>query len=750
MPPVYNLPPEQVLPDPSKLYEPIALDTETSGLYVDEGHRICAVSTSLWTKDKPGIRQDFAFPFDQGRHEAKNHEVQRYKDGRIKGIIDLLIDKMGLTGNRHPTLEQQEAELAEWTADHNLPPDQWRWLCDWLEAAGKEVGHIYQNAAFDLIMFDAGLRTGEPGVWLEPYVVWDSMLASKNLWPTDMTGLKPTGERLWGAEAVADAKELKDYLLYNKKIFGLKAEDGPRYDLVPWRVNGKYAASDTGLTYDLKRVQHDMLDDGYGQGWADFTREMNLMRVLTRMSRRGFGPYAVAQSHEWANVLAGRISELEPTLPFIRRGALPSDAAGDPDDYLGASAARASEYYFEVLGQKPWKVGESKRGYEVGKGNKKKFVPGNKGDRREIERRFPDEAAEKLVTFKQGELTADIAERMGKAGVPGAEAYAEYLRLKIANQMFYRNYAELAGPDDKLRTTYRQAHVKSGRMSVEHFQAQALPKKLSLTCHGVPVPEPRAFFGVPEGRRRWNLDLSQAELRIAANLSNCVGLMRELNEEGGDVHGKTCERTFGITPDHPDWKGKRDVAKRLNFGGIFLIGPVTFRNNLWAQGGVEWNLAQCKDAVYAFREAYPEIGEAWRYWHDYSVQNSCVVLYNNQRSWFGKMDYPNTAWNRRVQGSLAVWVAEWLTLVEQITEKYDAMVLSVHDSAVLDLPEDKDEEIVKRVLELSEELWVDRFGFPGKVDADTWTYHEGVDLLVPAHLARRVEACTDEQELLVG
>ena len=692
------------LPDVTLLDGPVAVDTETSGLYVDEGHRVCAVSLTyrLHGQDEP---VSIAFPFDQGRHEIKGFEVQYYADQR-----------------RPPKgLDSYEA-LAEWTADENLGEPEWNALMDWLEASGRAVGHVYQNAAFDLLMIDAGTRMGWAGRWLEPYVVWDTMLASKNIWPDEPTGLKPTGARLWGEEAVADAAELREALLVGKKLFGLRAEHGPRYDLVPWRVNGKYAASDTSLTHRLFELQAAMLDDGYGAGWVAMRRDMNLMRVLTRMSRRGLGPYSVAESSEWANVIAARIAEIEPTLPFYASGTLPSDKEGGIG---GATAARASEYYFEVLGHKPWKISETARGYEVGVGIHRKFVPGRKADRAEIERRFPEEAAKKQVVFKQGELTHSIAERMGAAD------YAEYTQLRMANQMFYRNYAELAGVDGKLRTTYRQAYVKSGRMSVERVQVQALPKKLALTCNGLAVPEPRAFIGVPEGKVRWNLDLSQAELRIAANLAHCEGLMRELNEEGGDVHGKTCERTFGITPDHPDWKAKRDVAKRLNFGGIFLIGPATFRANLWKQGGVDWSLAQCREAVYAFREAYPEIRDTYVEWEQYAARHRCVQLYNGERSWFTSRDYPNTGWNRRVQSSLAIWAAEWLTLVEQMTEKYDALVLSVHDSAVLDLDVDVADEVVARAVERSTELWVDRFGFPGKVDADVWSYHEGVDLSVP-------------------
>lgn len=713
--------PEQVLPDPSRLADTVAVDTETSGLYPDEGARICAVSLAFRTLDEPDRIQTFAFPFDQGRYLDKGFEIQRLKNGLPRGMA-------------------AESDLDEWTADHNLDPKHWRWLLDWLVAAGRRVGHSYQNAAFDLLMFDAGLRTGEPGVWLEPFVLWDTMLASKNLWPTQLTGLKPTAARIWGEAEVAEAQAVKDALAAGKKLFGLRAEHGPRYDLIPWSINGPYAAQDTMLTARLREHQWGCLDSGEGIGWSKFSKEMDLMRTLTRMSRRGFGPYAGEQSHEWANVLAGRQTWLERKLPFVLQGDLPSDSPVPVDEETGrpmlvpkgATAARATEFYFEVHGLRPWKIGEGKRGFEVGRGHSKKFVPGTREDKADIVRRFPGEE----VVFKQGSLTADIAQRLGDAGAPGATMYAELLRLRIANQMFYRNYADLAGQDAKLRTVFRQAHVKSGRMSVERFQAQALPKKLRLECDGFPVPEPRAFFQVPQGRRRWNLDLSQAELRIASHLSGCE-LMYKALDGGLDLHGQTCERTFQIDPNHPDWKGKRDVAKRLNFGGIFRIGAITFRENLWLQGGIEWSHKQCKDAVDAFRETYPEIGKAYEDWMRFAERYGCVELYNGERSYLGRFDYPNTAWSRVVQGSLASWVAEWLVLVEQMTQKDEALVLSVHDSAVLDLPQDRDEDEVKRIVALSEELWFDRFGFPGRVDFDPWTYHEGVDLSVPQELTDR-------------
>ena len=152
MPPLHIARPEQVLPDPADIIGSVSVDTEGSGLYPDEGARICAVSTAFNLKSDPDRIASFAFPFDQGRPGDKGFEVQRYKAGGAKGV-------------------ESEAELEDWLADHNLPESDWNWLLDWLEAVGREHGHNYQNASYDLLMFDAGTRMGWRGVWLEPYVV---------------------------------------------------------------------------------------------------------------------------------------------------------------------------------------------------------------------------------------------------------------------------------------------------------------------------------------------------------------------------------------------------------------------------------------------------------------------------------------------------------------------------------------------------------------------------------------------------
>lgn len=651
------------LPDPSEILGMVAVDTETTGLYVDDGAYTTVVSVAYRTAQGIFLH---AYPFDVGDPERKGFSVVRYKVGPTKGL------PKGDPEGRW-----------DWDADPNLDRHDWYDLRKWLVATGKACGHVYQNAKFDLHMLRAGAPHGWPGVELEPYARWDTMLASFELFPGESTSLKPTCARIWGEEAVEEAAEQKEALAAVKLRYGLKAADGPRYDLVPWEVLEAYAAADAALTLQLAEHQGALFDEGHADQ-TQFERAMGLMRVLYAMERRGFGPYDVERSRRIADAMAARIAQLIPVI------AAEFGVDSDGDEALeGITPAMAREHFFERLGLSPWGPGDVPHG-------------------------SPDPKTGKP---RAGSCGVAVVRRMAAAGAPGAAEYAEYVELVTARRMFYENYAELAGPDRRIRTGFRQAYVRSGRMSVERFQAQAMPKHLGITLRGKRVPEPRELFEVDPGRVRVNLDLTQAELRIAAKFSGCTSMVEAL-ETGADFHGQTTTKVFGITQEDPDWSAKRDIAKRLTFGSIFMVGGRTFRNTLYQLAGIDWPLRDCEAAVSAWRRAYPEFATSYEYWQHVALETKRVELYDGTFSWMlAPTDYPNTAWNRRVQGSLARWVNhEWLPYIEARTREHEALVLTVHDSVVLDLPEDSADEIVADIEAETADLWLKAFGIPGGCD----------------------------------
>ena len=192
-------------------------------------------------------------------------------------------------------------------------------------------------------------------------------------------------------------------------------------------------------------------------------------------------------------------------------------------------------------------------------------------------------------------------------------------------------------------------------------------------------------------------------------------------EDGRDIHGEMATQIFGVEPGTDDFSHYRYISKRGVFGGIFMVGPKTFRNTIWDLAGLwlDWSVAQ--KTVYGFRELYPEIEKEYVRQQDLVQQHGYVELVDGTKSWFGPRDHDNTAWNRKVQGSLALFNAHWLTQVESMTEQWDALVLSVHDSVTLDLPEDVAEQVVADIQEWTAKEFEKWFGIVGGTDAE-WGY----------------------------
>lgn len=696
------LTPKQVLPHPRDLDCMAAWDTETSGLYPDDGARVAVVSVAYSLKSDPETIHAYAFPFDQGRAADKGFEYKRAKTGELKIDLKLLdrdkADNMVSWDRVHVprgyrVVENKfgrflQIDTAAWEADVNLGEAEWNDLMRWLRLAGEQVGLTGHNDKYDLHMTDVGTRHFK-GANLEQFIAWDSMVACKVLWPLEPVALKSTASRLWGEEEAEEAQELREALAVQKLLYGLTSDDGPRYDLLPWAIVGPYATQDAALSLRLAKLQTTMFVEGEGAGSiSQYYRQHDLLRTLWRIEHRGFGEFNLELADEIATAIEKRIAHLENSLPF------------DPP-----TAYKAKEYFFDDLGLKPWRGAEEPRCiemYENKKGTMSKRV------------------------IKQGALSVDVAQRMAKQDVPFAAEFAELLRLRTANNMNYRGYYNLCNKEDRrIRTSFKQVFVRSGRMSVERFQAQAIPRRDSVKIAEIPgygkVPHPRDLFRTPAGRRRVTIDLSQAELRVAFKFSGCKRGIEQV-EAGRDIHGEMATQIFGVQKGvDEDFSHYRYISKRGVFGGIFMVGPKTFRETIWnlAQLWLPYDVA--KKTVHGFRELYPEIEIAYNQSQAAVMQNGYVELVDGTLSWFGPGDYDNTAWNRRVQGSLALFNAHWLTEVERRTEQWDALVLSVHDSVTLDLPEDVAEPVVEEIQAWTNAEFEKWFGIVGGTDAE-WDY----------------------------
>lgn len=658
----------------------VSLDTETSGLYPDDGARVASVSVAWFADDMTGQRAETVFALGD-------------PDDGVYGVAFPFAHGI----ENQPWFSGAFA-LFGGDDDLNLPASEWAALIRWLQ--DKRV--VMHNAQYDLIMMDAGTPAwagcGVQSARLDDLVQWDTFLGCKNLWPVHAKGLGPTAARLGLGVKLGDP--VKDWIRKHKAQYVKQGYPswGSGYDLVPWLTMGEYAAVDAVLTLKVKRVQEAEFRDGFGD-WLEFTtKHMPLMKQFVRMERRGL-PYPAARSLAYVGLLEGKQAKVAKGLPFT-----PNKEAALKFFFTRETSARGET----GLGLIPPRVGKESKKWPAGAPT----------------------------------LDADVLGDFAREEIPAAREWKLYTDLGRLASMYYAGYAEKTGEDGRLRARIRQIREETknsdgmaDRLSIERVNLQAMPHdgKLSAAIGDLEMESVRRLVAWEiennyPGWEAWELDLSQAELRAGALLANCKPML-EAFENGEDLHQKTADLIH--TP--------RKTAKMSNFLLLFDGGPETFRVQVKRQtgGDVQLSAREAKNIVFPWKKAYPEYRRMADKWERFVKQNGYVPLANGQLRWFTDRERAWDArkgWNQVVQGSIQQLFQDWLLEAEAICDRHGVqacaaadgiggagVLMTVHDSIILLLPKKSAQVIVKEVQAAAVRLWDEMFaGVPGAVDAKTF------------------------------
>jgi DNA polymerase I-like protein with 3'-5' exonuclease and polymerase domains len=331
------------------------------------------------------------------------------------------------------------------------------------------------------------------------------------------------------------------------------------------------------------------------------------------------------------------------------------------------------------------------------------------------------------------QVNAQVVEKMAENDVPSAAEWRDLQKLQTVGSRWYKGWGSMVGPDGRLRASVRQNGTVSGRFSVERVQLQAIPHDYRMTgeiLKGIPTPRKLIADGVAEGYELWELDLAQAELRVAALYANCERMLMLINN-GDDLHGDAATQLFGVTEKDPNWGEMRNVAKRANFSLIFGVGADKLRGDIESQTGIVLSYEDTKKLVHDWNDLYPEYRRAIEM-HQNIVERrqrdqlGWVTLWNGERRWFQQEEEAHKAFNQRVQPALAQFGLDWWLLADQHLNLGDdpneGIVMTVHDSIVLQLATDKAEDTSLSVQALGMDLWNDVFpGVPGAIDRKRWS-----------------------------
>ncbi len=281
---------------------------------------------------------------------------------------------------------------------------------------------------------------------------------------------------------------------------------------------------------------------------------------------------------------------------------------------------------------------------------------------------------------------------------PAVRLLLEYRSVQKLLSTFGRGFLEHRHPvTGRLHGDFHQIGTPTGRYSCSEPNIQQVPN----------VPEIRACFRAPIGRRLIVADYSQIELRILAEFSQDPKML-EAFLNGLDLHRMTASWMFKVPPEEVT-KEQRAIAKTINFGLMYGMGAVSLATRIAeVRDGVGIPLVEAEALIASYFEIYRKVAEWLR-----AASDTAVSLRQSRsqsgRLWrfqFDPTDREQVAAIQRlgknfpIQGTGADILKRAMRLVYEALRPYDAQIVnSIHDEIVVEVAEEQAEEVAHLVRE---------------------------------------------------
>jgi DNA polymerase-1 len=255
----------------------------------------------------------------------------------------------------------------------------------------------------------------------------------------------------------------------------------------------------------------------------------------------------------------------------------------------------------------------------------------------------------------------------------------------------------------RIHTSYNQTVTATGRLSSSDPNLQNIPIR---TEEGLEIR--RAFVARP-GWRLLSADYSQIELRILAHCAEDERLIRAFRE-GADIHTRTAAEVFELEPDRVTAELRRQ-AKAINFGIIYGMSPFGLARQL------EISQKMAKTYIDHYFARYPGVREfVERTIEDARRTRRTSTLLGRIRllpdiasaNPVVRQAAERTAINTPIQGSAADLIKVAMIRIDAALAQAgcrSAMLLTVHDELVFEVPPEEADEVTRVVREIMEGVW---------------------------------------------
>ncbi|PZT48599.1 DNA polymerase I [Helicobacter valdiviensis] len=275
--------------------------------------------------------------------------------------------------------------------------------------------------------------------------------------------------------------------------------------------------------------------------------------------------------------------------------------------------------------------------------------------------------------------------------IPKILEYREIFKLFSTYIEPLLQYA-LSNKEHRVYASFMQTGTSTGRLSSKNPNLQNIPVK---TMQGRKI---REGFIASEGCVLFSLDYSQIELRLLAHFSQDSAMIKAFMEDE-DIHLETAKKIFGDSVA----KEKRNIAKSINFGLIYGMGPKKLSETL------NITFQEAKTYIQNYFQSFPTVKDFLKNQEDFILENGySKTLFGRKRSFDfnGVQEYQKAAFLR--EGINAIFQGSAADIIKKAMKKIveskleSKLLLQVHDELIFEVQKDKVEKEAKEISAIME------------------------------------------------
>lgn len=290
---------------------------------------------------------------------------------------------------------------------------------------------------------------------------------------------------------------------------------------------------------------------------------------------------------------------------------------------------------------------------------------------------------------------------LARDGRKEAQLVVEYRGWQRAVSALYTSILEKVSPDGRIRTDFNMARARTGRLSSSGPNLQQIPRNANNEWNG----DAKCAFIETDGTTLLEFDYSQLEFRLATAYGRDSVLL-DVFERNEDPFIPTAIAVFG----GPEF---RQSTKTLTYSTLYGAGNERIMNAL----GLSSEKAQ--EIRGRFRDTYPGIYNASKTAEYQAKTKGYVRYWTGRRRHFEIPAFAYKAFNSVIQGGGAELVKDALLRVSNsVVDNNRRIVLTVHDSIVMEVAHGFEEQTIKEVTDCMTDF--PDFGVNLAVDAKVW------------------------------